>query len=556
MKIFYAAPGTKAVRQAGSLLLRSLNWNDWFEFRTLFELVYVDERGVEVNIGSVKIGDLEHEYKNVDGAETPLPPAFDELPPRFISIGQGDSYYERLLEVLGGSQMRAVLRALGDLAINPSRFEELRGIPLVRKSLFRDLNVAVVRGSFARLAQGDLVESANFHLKFQAKPSDPWHSSTAPLLDFEVDPESMPPTNVHALIGRNGSGKTTLLKAMARSIIGKPFVRPGDGSFELADAGSGLSIASLVYVSFSAFDEVDVPVLDNSVAYDRPYSYIGLQYLSEDEGDNSWSWEPETPDPRTPEKPDAKKVTRAAGELGGEFARSAWVVRQQPSSLELWQVALELLESDQNFKSAEVADLARPSLEGEDEETYKNRAENLFRRNLSSGHKIVLLAMTRLVQTVTERTLVLIDEPEGHLHPPLLSAWMRALSYLMKERNGLAVVATHSPVVLQEVPRRSVYVINREGDEQSADRVDIETFAENVGVLTHSVFGLEVTSSGFYTLLVDAAKELGVYAEVLQRFDSQVGFEGRALLKSILPGRIEPRIPFRQRRSHNDRAEG
>jgi predicted ATP-dependent endonuclease of OLD family len=73
---------------------------------------------------------------------------------------------------------------------------------------------------------------------------------------------------------------------------------------------------------------------------------------------------------------------------------------------------------------------------------------------LSSGHKIVLLTMTRLVELVEQRTLVLIDEPEAHLHPPLLSSFVRALSALLKRRNAVAIIATHSPVVLQETPRR------------------------------------------------------------------------------------------------------
>ncbi|MEK5757114.1 AAA family ATPase, partial [Acinetobacter variabilis] len=71
---------------------------------------------------------------------------------------------------------------------------------------------------------------------------------------------------------------------------------------------------------------------------------------------------------------------------------------------------------------------------------------------LSSGHKIVLLILTRLVETVDEATLVLIDEPESHLHPPLLSAFMSALTELLEDRNGVAIIATHSPVVVQEVP--------------------------------------------------------------------------------------------------------
>jgi len=65
---------------------------------------------------------------------------------------------------------------------------------------------------------------------------------------------------------------------------------------------------------------------------------------------------------------------------------------------------------------------------------------------MSSGHAIVLLTITRLVATVEEKTLVLIDEPESHLHPPLLSAFIRALSELLYDRNGVSIIATHSPV--------------------------------------------------------------------------------------------------------------
>jgi predicted ATP-dependent endonuclease of OLD family len=65
--------------------------------------------------------------------------------------------------------------------------------------------------------------------------------------------------------------------------------------------------------------------------------------------------------------------------------------------------------------------------------------------------------VTRLVESVEERTLVLLDEPESHLHPPLLSAFVRALSDLLVNRNGAAIIATHSPVVLQEVPRECVW---------------------------------------------------------------------------------------------------
>ena len=113
---------------------------------------------------------------------------------------------------------------------------------------------------------------------------------------------------------------------------------------------------------------------------------------------------------------------------------------------ERWLKAIDTLESDENFASMELKNLAEYN-----DEMLVSNARKCIKR-MSSGHAVVLLTLTRLVATVEEKTLVLIDEPESHLHPPLLSAFIRALSDLLLDRNGLSIIATHSPVVLQEVP--------------------------------------------------------------------------------------------------------
>lgn len=170
------------------------------------------------------------------------------------------------------------------------------------------------------------------------------------------------------------------------------------------------------------------------------------------------------------------------------------------------------LASDPQFDAAVLADVTEPLLSDDDNRpidtlvhfsdddlaTGTGRSwRNIF-MSLSSGHAIVLLTLTRLVDLVAEQTLVLFDEPETHLHPPLLSAFVRALSDLLTERNGVAITATHSPVVLQEVPKSCVYKIGRSGSRAQGRRPRIETYGENVGVLTHEIFGLEVMRSGFY----------------------------------------------------------
>lgn len=34
------------------------NWDDWFEFSTLYVLIYCDEKGEQHNVGGVKIGEF------------------------------------------------------------------------------------------------------------------------------------------------------------------------------------------------------------------------------------------------------------------------------------------------------------------------------------------------------------------------------------------------------------------------------------------------------------------------------------------------------------------
>lgn len=166
------------------------------------------------------------------------------------------------------------------------------------------------------------------------------------------------------------------------------------------------------------------------------------------------------------------------------------------------------------------------------DEGLRRKAGKIFRR-ASSGNKIVLLCLTKLVELVAERTLVLIDEPKAHLHLPLQAAFIRALSDLLAKRNGVAIVATHSPVMLQEVPTNCVWMMFRDGSNVEYVRPQLETFAENVGVLTREVFRFEVTDSGYHTLLRDAVERSSSFEEVLSSFDDQVGAEGRALARVL-----------------------
>jgi hypothetical protein len=83
---------------------------------------------------------------------------------------------------------------------------------------------------------------------------------------------------------------------------------------------------------------------------------------------------------------------------------------------------------------------------------------------------------------------------------------MKGISEALDEMNSFAVIATHSPVVLQEVAAQYVQVLRRYGHRTTIERPVNETFGENVGVLTRTVFNLDNAESDYEGVL----RQLGV----------------------------------------------
>ncbi|MFF8732065.1 AAA family ATPase [Streptomyces sp. NPDC015171] len=480
-------------------VLEKDGWDDR-GYRTLFNLWIVDSEGNRHDIGAVKIGEFGMDEREHGG--TVLPDRFTALSDNFFSVGQDDTYYERLRQ-LGDDIRLSVLGGLRDMAYDEHILEAARGEEVTRTSLWRFLKPAVVEEQFRRIARGgDRV--APFHVVYRAPA--PAAGGGGLELGFDVVPGTKPSSNIHVLTGRNGAGKSVLLNRLARAVADPAADREAVGSIIENDRGQRRSFANLVSVSFSAFDDLpSLPEDDESF----PATHVGLRVPS------SGTRAPRMKSQWQLKRDFADSVEAClTGEQGYRWLNALRTLTYAGSGL-LEEGWLE------DFQTT-----ASPS-------RRRAKARKLF-AGLSAGHKVVLLSVTRLVEHVGERTLVIIDEPETHLHPPLLSAFIRVLSDLLTDRNGLAIIATHSPVVLQEVPADCVWKLRRYGDLMAADRPGIETFGENVGVLTREVFGLEVTASGFHrelSSLVDCGES---YESIQDRFHHRLGAEARIITRSLI----------------------
>lgn len=484
-----------------SAFLRIDRWND-YSFVTMFQVILFDEGGIRHELGSVKLG-FRGQTEEVSTHST-LERGFESLSTEYFSVGCDIDYYLILSRNVSTQTRTDYLSALHDVAFDEASLRIALDEKVFQTSHLRSLSINTVTDQFRRVLDGG-VPLTDFEFRFT---QDAGERLAGYQLDFEVKATSIPSTNIHAIIGRNGVGKTTLLNSMTRAITdeSQPDSRfETQAWFEYAPIDKGY-FSGLISVSFSAFDPFNPPAEQSDPSKGTCYFYVGLKVFSDESG----------------------ALLKSQNDLADEMIESLSLCLSEKSRSARWLEAIQNLESDDNFAEmnlGQLMDLTEGDLE--------SRARSLLKR-MSSGHAIVLLTITKLVARVDEKTLVLFDEPESHLHPPLLSALIRSLSRLLSNRNAVAIIATHSPVVLQEIPKSCVWKIHRVGLASEWKRPDVETFGENVGMLTREVFGLEVAKSGFNALLISEASRADSYESVIDHFNGQLGFEGRAILQSIM----------------------
>ena len=471
------------------------NWND-HGFKSMYHLKYFDLTGKRYDIGALKIGEFNMREKQF---YPNIPSSFDCLSEKFFSLGQDADYYSNIMSLNNVKARKQLLTSLNDIAANEDLYSRASTEKIANVSLLRFLTNRTIEVQFRRILSGGarLTEYSFCYLESSTLQEEVNHVE----LKFDVKPESRPPTNIHVLIGGNGVGKTHILNSMIR-ILKSPGRKNNEDGRILANCDNDtFPFANVVHVSFSAFDDFQYFQEHGSNSNDIQFTYIGLQDIVNKEA----------------------TLTKNPDQLAEEFSNSAKLCTKGAKA-DRWKKALNVLEIDSVFADAEVANLVHLS-----DDDFRRESLAIYKQ-LSSGHKIVLLTITKLIECVQEKTLVLMEEPEEHLHPPLLSAFIRALSDLLINRNGVAIVATHSPIVLQEVPRSCVWGIYRYGSYIKARRPNRQTFAENVGILTSEIFGLEVTQSGFHKMLNEESVDATSVDEVLAKFDDGIGTEGRALV--------------------------
>lgn len=496
--------------------LENSNWDDWFEFETVYGVYYLNKY-----IGSIKIGRVGQTERRVD-----LPNRFTCLPEGCFSLGTSIDYYANLKDC---SKRIEILNCLKDVAYDLNLFEKIEMQRVTQISLLRDISVRTVKGQFHRIADGGAILT-DYDFKY-ILPDKDLVTGEYQHLDFKVDAgNNIPSSNIHVLIGNNGIGKTTIIKGILHALL----FSNSTEQYGKIETGWGETFSNIVNITFSAFDD---PICKEDVEDSRiPYTYIGLIYAKYDEDGN-------------------RKLYAKYNQLSTLFFDNYYLIIKSAEKKELWERSIDILQSDSTFKELNIKEWGKRNDKeyekicinyqmkiDENEIQYKNRLEREYFKSmvskrfeiLSSGHKNILLTLVSLINYVEEKTMVILDEPEEHLHPPLVSAFIRALSELLTYRNGVAIIATHSPVIVQEVPQKCVWKIRRNGKYRIFDRPEIETYGENLGEITTEIFGYDVQKSGFHSVLKDAVEKKNSYDDALSLFNGELGNEAKSILRAYM----------------------
>ena len=400
------------------------------------------------------------------------------------------AYYESLLtlpENVRNEYLTGLRDAAADASIRES-FEYERGFKV---SLLRWGSAALALEQVPALFRGEIEKPEGLDFTFHTRFGS---NEFATRFRYCAVPEL--PGRLNAIIGYNGTGKTQLLANLA-------FVARSDieaRGVEAAEYGrlvpAEMRFGAVVAVSYSAFDTFDLPSNPGG-AKDFGYTYCGLRRYG---GQGA--------------TPGLKDVHEIEKEIASALLRIN--TQDRRDSLEN---ALQPLRDEPSFKRAgyELDVLG-------DESSWREEFALL-----STGHKISVNIVVQLVSALQQRSLVLIDEPESHLHPPLLAALMRGISIALETRLSYAVIATHSPVVLQEIAGCYAHVLRRHGTRNSVETPEIETFGENVGLLTRHVFNLDNSGSDYVGVLRDLASQ-STLDEMDKLFEHGLSSQARTLV--------------------------
>lgn len=461
-----------------ALVLYSDNWND-YGYCTLYHVVYCDANGGVKEIGSVKIycssmDDVENESKSVHNY---LKEKIVDLDESFCSLGQSINYYTNLKKKLPEEYLSILIR-MRDMAINENIRESFIEYEGVQSSLLRESSAEKALNEASTLLETNQREQKN--MSFRYKTIVPYSSNQVEL-NFVFRRNENLPYRINALVGKNGTGKTQILSRLADSLSGFTDVVENKKSVFVDNRPP---VDKVMSISYSAFDSFKKKREGDSLS---SYVYCGIQ---------------------------SEEGTLRLEQLQANF-KNALIEVKERERYEIWKSVIGELMEEEHRNIVEKIE--------------KGDIENI---NWSSGQHILISTITELLANIENESIILFDEPEIHLHPNAIANVMRMFNRLLNEFDSYAIFATHSPIILQELPSRNIQVIERMDNVVSSRNPSVECFGENIAQIISDVFDVSRNESCYKQILDKLSTKLSE-TELLELFENNLSINAMVYVKSL-----------------------
>lgn len=211
---------------------------------------------------------------------------------------------------------------------------------------------------------------------------------------------------------------------------------------------------------------------------------------------------------------DGKKETLTPKQQRLRFHRT-W---KKIKSLERMKIWKEILVS---FINEDIID-SFIQQEGDNPDNLTVNLDNFNKAiiKLSSGQNIILYIISEIISNIRFDSLILFDEPETHLHPNAISQLMNLIYDLVSKFDSYCIITTHSPLIIQELLSRNVFVIDRHENTPSIRKIGIESFGENLTNLTEEVFGNKSVKKQYKTIIDKLISNGSSYCQITNELKS------------------------------------
>ena len=132
----------------------------------------------------------------------------------------------------------------------------------------------------------------------------------------------------------------------------------------------------------------------------------------------------------------------------------------------------------------------------------------------------MLEIMTKIIANIRYDSLILFDEPETHLHPNAISQLISSIYELVESFDSYCLITTHSPIIIQNIFGKNVYVMEKENNIPFLRKIGVESFGENLTVLTEDIFSNSEINKQYKVILDKLIERYYNYEIILEKLEN------------------------------------